>query len=68
MTEATNGMLRKELAGIDTSDLTGPDRDFVEAILCVWGTRQPNLEQMYVPSISSGMPWAATTGRRMPTC
>jgi hypothetical protein len=47
MTEATDRVVRKESAGIDTSDLTGPERDFVEAIVCVWGTRQPTLEQMW---------------------
>jgi Methyltransferase domain len=46
MTKATPRMVQNESMGIDTSDLTGRERDFVEAILCVWGTRQPTLEQM----------------------
>jgi hypothetical protein len=46
MAEITNRVVQRESAGIDTSGLTGRERDFVEAILCVWETREPTLEQM----------------------
>jgi hypothetical protein len=36
-----------ESTGIDTTNLPEPERTYVEALLCVLGTRQPALRQIW---------------------
>src|SRR5262249_52980834 len=47
MSVAACGVVGDESTGIDTTDLAEPERTYVEALLCVIGTRKPTLRQIW---------------------